>query len=260
MKSWKSFVPLVLALAIVAAACGEEEAAPTGPALVTPGTLTVCTDAPYPPMEIEDPSAPGGFTGFDIELMRAIATEMGLGLAVINSGFDPITSGSAFLAGDCDIAAASITIRADREQDIDFSAGYFFGDQSFLVKSDSGITALDQTSGQRIAVQSGTTGELYAQANAPSDTEIVSFENPGDLFLALEAGDVVGILQDIVVNGERLLTDPTVTLAEFYPTNEFYGFAVANEGSEILLAQVNEALWKLRFDGTYDQIFADWFG
>ena len=41
--------------------------------LVSSGTLTVCTDVPYPPMEFEDPDAEGGFTGFDIELMRAIA-------------------------------------------------------------------------------------------------------------------------------------------------------------------------------------------
>ena len=50
--------------------------------LVSSGTLTVCTDVPYPPMEFEDPDAEGGFTGFDIELMRAIADDLGLGLAV----------------------------------------------------------------------------------------------------------------------------------------------------------------------------------
>ena len=264
MKRWKSLTLLLAAFALVAAACGDGEEAAEGELnLVTPGTLTVCTDAPYRPMEFEDPNAPGGFTGFDIELVRAIAGEMGLGLAVINSGWDPIVNGTAFLAGDCDLAAASITIRADREENVDFSAGYFFGDQSLLVKKDSGITSLSETVGRRIGVQEQTTGELFALENAPEGTEIVSFVNPGDMFLALEAGPpdgVEGLLQDIVVNGERLLTDDTVTLAEFYPTNEFYGFAVGNEGSETLLAQVNEALWALRRDGTYDQIFNDWFG
>lgn len=252
----KTIWVLLLALALVAAACGDE--AEEGElTLVSAGTLTVCTDSPYPPMEFEQD---GEFTGFDIELMRAIAGELGLELSVVNSGFDPITSGSAMVAGDCDIAAASITITDEREANIDFSAPYFLADQSLLVKRDSGISTITDLSGTRLGVQSGTTGEAYAQANAPGDTEIVSFDDPGSLFVALEAGDIQGILQDIVVNGERMVTDETVTVVETFPTNEFYGFAAKNTGSELLLAEVNEALSKLRRDGVYDQIYNDWFG
>lgn len=101
---------------------------------ISAGTLTVCTDAPYPPMEFEDADAEGGFTGFDIELVRAMAGALDLELSVTNSGFDPITSGSAFAAGDCDLAAASITITEEREQSVDFTDPYFQADQSLLVK------------------------------------------------------------------------------------------------------------------------------
>ena len=248
---------VTLALALVAAACGSDgDETESGLDLVKADTLTVCTDSPYPPMEFE---LDGQFTGFDIELMRAIAGDLNLGFEVVNSGFDPITSGTAMVSGQCDIAAASITITDEREANIDFSAPYFLADQSLLVKQDSGMTTLQDTSGQRLAVQSGTTGEAYAQANAPADATLVSFDNPGDLFVALEAGDVVGILQDIVVNQDRVDNDNTVTVVETYPTNEFYGFAVKNDGSEILLAEVNETLSKLRRDGTYDSLFNAWF-
>lgn len=258
-RTWKAMVLLVAVVALVAASCSSssDDEGSGDFNLVAADTLTVCTDAPYPPMEFEQD---GEYTGFDMELIRAIATDMGLGLAVVNSGFDPITSGSAMVAGDCDLAAASITITDEREANIDFSAPYFLADQSLLVKADSGITTLAETSGQSLAVQSGTTGEAYAQKNAPSDTEIVSFDNPGDLFVALEAGDVVGVLQDIVVNQDRADNDDTVVVTETYPTNEFYGFAVKNDGSDALLAAVNESLSKLRRDGTYDQIYAEWFG
>ena len=110
--------------------------------LVSSGTLTVCTDVPYPPMEFEDPDAEGGFTGFDIELMRAIADDLGLGLAVATPGWDAITSGLANEAGDCDISAASITITAEREENIDFSEPYFEGKQSLLVSDDSSASTL----------------------------------------------------------------------------------------------------------------------
>jgi polar amino acid transport system substrate-binding protein len=274
MKKTTRMVALLAALTLVAAACGDDTgdgggtgdgdgttttAATADLELVTEGTLTVCTDAPYPPMEIEDPDAEGGYTGFDIELMRAIADDLGLELAVNNTGFDPITSGLAMEAGDCDVAAASITITEEREENIDFSEPYFSGDQSLLALEESGLTALADFGGSSIAVQTGTTGEIYAQENAPDDAELVSFDEPGDMFLALEAGNVQGVLQDIVTNGDYALNNEGATVVETYPTEEFYGFAVKEEGAEDLLEAVNASLAKFQDDGTYDQIYADWF-
>jgi len=245
---------------------GDATAEPTGDDvdtgefnLVADGTLTVCTDAPYPPMEIEDPDSPTGFSGFDIELMGAVADNLGLELAVFNSGFDPITTGSAFTAGQCDIAAASITITEEREENIDFTEPYFTADQSLLVKADSGITSLADLAGQTIGAQSGTTGETYANENAPEGATVQSFEDPGGLFPALEADTIQGVLQDIVVNQGRALEDTTVVVVETFPTDESYGFAVAEEGSEALLDAVNGALATLQGDGTYDAIYDEWF-
>jgi len=252
-----AFFGLVVALALVAAACGDSDGADTDAfGLASAGTLTVCTDSPYPPMEFED--ADGNFTGFDIELMRAIADDLGLETAVVNSGFDPITSGLAMESGECDIAAASITITEEREANIDFSDQYFSGDQSLLVKADGGMNTLASFAGEKLGVQTGTTGEIYANENAP-DASIVSYEGPGDLLTALAAGEVDGVLQDIVVNGEAALNDDTLTIAETYPTDEFYGLAVQEDGKEALLAAVNTSLAKLRADGTYDDIFDDFF-
>ena len=274
MKKTARLVAMFAALALVLSACGDDTgggddtgdgdgtsttAAAADLELVADGTLTVCTDAPYPPMEMEDPDAEGGYTGFDIELMRAIADDLGLGLAVNNTGFDPITSGLAMEAGDCDVAAASITINEEREENIDFSEPYFTAEQSLLTSDESGLTALADFGGSSIAVQSGTTGETYAQENAPEDAELVSFENPGDTFLALEAGNVQGVLQDIVPNAEYVLNNEGSSIVETYPTDESYGFAVKEEGAEDLLAAINGSLAQLQDDGTYDSIYADWF-
>jgi len=249
-------VAALMALALLAAACGSEASGEY--ALVTEGTLTVCTDSPYPPMEFEDPET-GEYTGFDIEMMRAIAGELGLELSVVNSGFDPITSGLAMETDQCDIAAASITITPEREENIDFSDGYFSGDQSLLAAEEMSFVGLADLAGKNIGVQTGTTGEIYANANNPGAT-VISYENPGDLITALLAGEVDAALQDIVVNGDAALSNPDLTIVETYPTDEFYGFAVKEEGKEALLEAVNGALATLRDNGTYDRIFADWFG
>lgn len=255
MTRLRMILAVIAVLALVAAACGDDDADSGDFDLVSSGTLTVCTDAPYPPMEFEED---GEFTGFDIELMRAIADDLGLDLAVVNSGFDPITSGLAMEAGDCDIAAAAITITEEREENIDFSDGYFSGDQSLLTTSDSGITTLADTAGRNLGVQTGTTGEQYANENA-SDAEIVSFENPGDVILALTAGEIDAVLQDIVVNQSAADDNEGFVVVETFPTGEEYGFAVQEEGSEALLEAVNESLQTVRDDGTYDEIYDEFF-
>lgn len=243
MKRFGYLTTTVLGMALFMSACGGSDA------------LVLCTDSPYPPMEFEQD---GEFTGFDIELMRAIADELGRDLEVNNIGFDPITSGIAMESGECEIAAASITITEDREANIDFSDAYFTADQSLLASTDSGLTTLAGFAGRSLGVQTGTTGEKYAQDNDPG-AEIVSFENPGDLFTALLAGEIDGILQDIVPNAEYALNNADADIVETYPTNESYGFAVKEEGAEDLLKDVNEALAKLRENGTYDSIYEDWF-
>ena len=67
------------------------------------------------------------------------------------------------------------------------------------------------------------------------------------------------MLQDIVPNADYALNNDDAEIVETYPTAENYGFAVAEEGSEDLLNDVNEALATLRSNGTYDQIYDDWF-
>lgn len=255
----RRFLVLIAATALLLTACGDDEGGNGGDGsgldLVTAGTLTVCTDAPYPPMEYEED---GEFTGFDIELMRAIAEDNGLDLAVANTGFDPITSGLAMEAGDCDIAAASITITAEREENIDFSDPYFVADQSLLTTRDTGIATLSDLDGRNLGVQTGTTGEIYANENATGAT-VISFENPGDLFTALSAGNIDAILQDIVPNAAQAAEDDSLVVVETYPTAEEYGFAAQEEGSEDVLEAVNTSLAKLRSDGTYDEIYEEFF-
>ena len=241
-------------------ASGGESEAPTEAAAavetIKEGVLTVCTDSPYPPMEFEKD---GEFTGFDIELMRAVAGELGLEVEVVNTGFDPITSGTALESGQCDIAAASITITPEREQSIAFTEPYFDAEQSLLVKKDAGIESLDDLEGKSIGVQSGTTGETYARENDPGASEIRSFDAPGDSFNALEAGQIDAILQDLPVNGYRSTKDDSVEVVATYPTDEQYGFAMSKDNTA-LKAAADGALQALRDSGAYDELFKEWFG
>lgn len=260
MKKSLRLLAVLTVMAMVLAACGDDDTA--GGAddleLVTEGTLTVCTDTPYPPMEYADPNAPGGYTGFDIELMRAIAEDLDLEMTVNEPGWEAITGGLAFESGECDVAAASITILPERAEVIDFSDPYFTSDQSLVVTVESGITGLADTSGKEIAVQTGTTGHFFARDEGPDGIVIVEFPDADGPLLAMEAGDVDGFMTDLVA-GQDIADSSGGRLAvvETFATDEEYG--LATKGTPNLLAAINATLSRFRGDGTYDSIYSDWF-
>ena len=221
--------------------------------LVSEGTLTVCTDSPYEPFEFEDADAPSGFSGFDIDLVQAVADAEGLGLTVLVTGFDAIQSGTALAAGTCDLAASAMTITEEREGNLDLLEPYFDADQSLLSSEDGPQALADVTS---LGVQADTTGAAYAAENF--DGEITEFPDAAALSTALQAGNIEAILQDLPVNAEIAKNQEGVTIVETFPTGEQYGFAVA-EGNTDLRDALNDVLADLRDDGTYDSIYAEYF-
>ncbi len=265
----------VAALSLTLAACGGDDAnddidtssasseAPDtssgdmieAPATINEGQLTICSDIPYAPFEFEDETAASGYSGFDIELIGAMAAKMELELNVSVTGFDAIQSGAALAADACDAAASAMTITEEREENVDFVDAYFDADQSLMVKADAGITGLEDLGGA-LGVQADTTGQAYAEENY--DGEIVEFPGAAELFAALEAGTIVGILQDLPVNAERAQADASLAIVATFPTGEQYGFAV-KEGNTELLDALNAALAAVRADGTYDTLFAKYF-
>lgn len=97
-------------------------------------TLTVCSDIPYPPMEFEGEGPRGlAYTGFDIDLLDAMAVELDANLEILVVGFDGILGNLA--AGTCDVVASSVTITDERAEEVDFTEPYFDADQSLLVKA-----------------------------------------------------------------------------------------------------------------------------
>lgn len=264
----------VAALSLVAAGCGDDEDEPEASAsgsteasdeggapadldLVSGGKLTVCSDIPYEPFEFEGPD--GEYTGYDIDLVRAIAEDADLELDVRVTPFDGILG--ALEAGDCDVVASSVTITDERAEQVDFSEPYFDADQSLLVKKDQAeeLATLDDLAGKTIGVQSGTTGETYANENKPEGATIQSFEGADGLFAAIEAGNIDAILQDFPVNAYRATKDDSLTVTETFATGEQYGFAV-KKGNESVLSLLDDGLATMREDGRFDEIFATYFG
>ncbi|WP_240615246.1 transporter substrate-binding domain-containing protein [Arthrobacter ruber] len=245
------------ALALSACGGGSDDAGSaeaSGLDLVSEGTLTVCSDIPYPPFEYEEN---GEYTGFDMDLMKEIASGMGLELAVQDVGFDGLQSGAVLGARQCDIGASAVTITEERQANLAFSDPYYDSLQSILVPTDSDIASIDDLAGKQVGVQQGTTGATHAAEKAP-EAELVQFPSDAEMYAAIQAGNVDALLQDLPVNLGHT-EDGAFTIAEELPTDEQYGFIMSKEGSEELVAAVNEQLTALRDNGKYQEIYDSYF-
>ena len=232
----------------------------SGAQLIQAGTLTVCSDVPYPPFEDFDKSAPTGFKGFDIDIVTAVAEDLELDLEIKDSSFDALQSGLALNSGQCDLAASAMTITPEREDKLGFSEPYYDSKQSLLVPAGSDIASIDDLAGRKVAVQKGTTGATYAAENAP-DAELVTYPSDGEMYTALKGGQVDAILQDLPVNLDHQ-EDPDqpgkFTIVEEYETDESYGLAMKKTNTQ-LIEDVDAALAKLRESGEYQKIYDSYF-
>jgi polar amino acid transport system substrate-binding protein len=250
-------LPAVALAALSLAGCGSKSATDAGGAhLITAGTLTVCSDVPYAPMEDFDNNSPIGFKGFDIDLINAIAQDLNLKLVVKDSDFSALKSGVALNTNQCDLIASSMTINPARQAVMDFSDPYFDADQSLLVPDGSPIKTLADLNGKKLGVQSTTTGEDYAKAHATGAT-LVAMPDDGTEFQALKAGQVDALLQDLPVN-QAHADAGGFTVVETYKTNEAYGFAM-KKGNTALVQEVDAALKKIKGDGEYQQLHDKYF-
>ena len=272
MQKARKITGLLLALALVAAAvalagCGTSTPAPTPtpsatPAaptykLMTPGELTVGSDLDFPPMEMLEGDEP---TGFDVDLMTAIAKEMGLTIKYLPpQDFDALTA--LVNAGTFDVIASSMTINDERKKIIIFSDPYFESNQSIAMKEGSTYAAPADLKGKKVGVQSGTTGEQWATENLkPAGATIVPFKKTSQAFAALQAGNVAAVVNDLPITND-IVKDPAKKLAivKQIPTGELYGFGVAMENPELAKA-INEALAKVKASGEYKTIYEKWIG
>ncbi len=252
------------ALGLALTACGNsEEDAPAGDSaldLVKSGTLTVCSDVPYAPFEDFDEDAESGFAGFDVDLVAAIAQGLDLELTIRDSDFEALQSGLLLNGNQCDLGASAMTITDERKQNLLFTDGYYTSQQSLLAPADSDIKAIADLAGKKVGVQKGTTGETYTMENAPEANRI-QYTDDGKLYLALKAGQIDAILQDLPVNIEHQ-RDPKepgrFKVVETYDTAENYGFA-ARKDNTALIEAINAELTSLRDSGEYQKIFDSYF-
>jgi polar amino acid transport system substrate-binding protein len=251
----------MLAAAMVAAGCGGDDdddgdgGTATGEdlGLIQEGQLLVGTDTPFPPFEIGQPEDPD-FGGFDIDLMDAVAENLGLEVTYEDTSFDTIFRDTA--NGQFDIAVAASTITPERERTVDFSDPYYAADQSLVVAEGSDIQSEDDLGGAVVGAQDATTGEAYANDETDA-AEVRGFPEGPDAIAALETGQVDAVIIDLPVAEDAVEKRGGIEIAQKLVTRELYGFAMPPAAP--LVPAVDEALTELKEDGTLADLYEEYF-
>jgi glutamine transport system substrate-binding protein len=260
-KSLITIWGLVLIIAIFLTACGtaEETSGNIEEAKSDENkTLRVVTNATYAPMEYMDK---GEVVGFDIDLIKAVAEEAGYVIEEVEHiGWDPIFV--EIESERADLAMAAITINDDRKQSYDFSVPYFQSTNKILVPEDSAIQTAEDLKGEKVAVQNGTTGqEAMDSLLGKNHPDIKKFEDNNLAIMEMESGGAAAVVADNVVVEEYAKNNADKSLKVIEDSafdSEFYGILFP-KGSP-LVEEFDNALNTVLDNGTYTEIYQEWFG
>ncbi|MGI5374441.1 transporter substrate-binding domain-containing protein [Streptomyces sp. CA-251387] len=227
-----------------------------GVELVKAGQLTTCTHLPYPPFQSE---IDGKVQGFDVSLIDLVAKDLGVQQEILDTPFENFKTGAFLNSGECDLAAAGMTITDERKKNVDFSDPYFDATQAVLADRKSGISSFADLKGKKVGAQAQTTGEDYAKSQG---LDPVSFESSDAVLNGLRTGQVQAVVIDYpVVQGwlKDKANAAAFEIADNINTGEQYGFTV-KKGNTKLREAINKALADAKADGTYKKLYEQWIG
>lgn len=221
--------------------------------LGTPGVLTVGTLSDAPPSICINSA--GQFTGFDNELLRAIADKLGLRVNFVGTDFSGLLAQTA--SRRFDVASSSITTTEARRRTVGFTNGYDFGYFSLVVPSGSPITGFGQlAAGQRIGVVQGTVQEAYV-----IDTlhlQPVKFPDYNTVYASLKTRQIdAWVAPSQQASGTVQPADPAQIVENTFSLDNFVAWAVAKENKPLIDA-LNSGLDAIIADGTWARLYSDW--
>lgn len=239
------------------------ELTPTPELTLTPGVLSVAAALPDPPFELIEDGAPAGF---DIDLMRAVAGELGLQWRLVSySGNDFNGIFDLLASGQCDCIASGATITPERRERARFCAPYLKSGQSLVcnVARTPDARSIGDLDGLVLAVQHGNTSEPVARElkaeGRIADVKVYAYHDMPAMLDDLEAGRIGAIMKLGPVMRWFTRDRPALKVVQENITDEVLGVAVARANVGLAEA-IDAAQARLRADGRLGALVEKWIG
>jgi polar amino acid transport system substrate-binding protein len=293
-KLYQVMIVAVLA-SLVLAACGASstpEPADLLEDIKQRGYILVSTDPNYEPQSFlntagdrpSDTKCPADalttaeMQGFDVDAAKAIGDGLGVETCFATPSWDAITAGN--WADKWDVSVGSMTVLKGRQEVLDFSVPYYYSPAVVAVRADSGITSVDQLSGQAICAGTATTYEAWAGndfANpnappedsvlikAPTDVTVVPLETDQECAQAIEAGreDFLAYATSETVVDANIAAGMPVAKIEtpiYYEQLAAAFDKSSTLSTDTLRAEVDKIFTAMHDDGRLSELSNQWFG
>lgn len=284
MKKSRLLVAGLLAGALALSACGREggpadaeasgfeptvatdvqvAGSPTFTAIQQRGKAIIGVKDDQPGLGFKDATS-GEFSGFDVDIARQIAGQLGFGPDKIEFKTVPSAAReSAIARGDVDFYVGTYSITDKRKQQVAFAGPYFVTGQGLLVRSDeTAITGPQTLKGKKVCSVTGSTPiQRVRDQGLTEPANIVEFQTYTQCVDQLRNRQV-----DVVTTDEAILKgyaaqspDQLKIVGEPFPTpdTEKYGVglkkddtAIRNKVNDILEASFADGTWQKIYDGS----------
>ncbi|CAH0121402.1 MULTISPECIES: transporter substrate-binding domain-containing protein [unclassified Paenibacillus] len=219
--------------------------------------IVLGTSADYPPYEFHKTiDGKDQIVGFDIEIAKAIADDLGVELVVEDMNFDSLLI--ALNTGKVDMVISGMNPTEKRKKNVDFSNIYYTSEQAVLVRSEDRdrYQTMDDLAGAKIGAQKTTIYEDIARS--VPDAKVEALSKVSDLVLSLEAKRIDAIVLEMPVAAAYSKSRSNLAVAGAEPDSGDEGFAIAvKKGSAKLAEQINQTLDRLTKEQRIEQFVTE---
>ncbi|MBI4774271.1 MAG: transporter substrate-binding domain-containing protein [Deltaproteobacteria bacterium] len=212
------------------------------------GEISFAMGAGFPPFSFYNDK--NELVGFDVDVSLEVAKRLGVKLKPVTVKWSGIIDG--LLAEQYDGILGSMAITEEREKLVDFSLPYYYSKSRLVVRNDASYQSLADVEGKIIGVVEGTT--YVEDARTLKAGEVRLFGDEQQSLLALQVGEVDGVITDMVVAGNPRVRD-LYQVRPVGPALHSEAIAVAfrkQDGS--LRKKVNDILKDMMDDGALDEL------
>lgn len=250
--------PVVTEAPAASEAPAAPAAGPTMSKIKSNGKLILGTSADYPPYEFHA-SIDGKDTivGFDIEVGKAIAKQLGVELEIQDMAFDGLLA--ALSAGSIDLVIAGMTPDEERKQSVDFSDIYYYAVQGVLVRTEDfdKYKTVESLKGKKVGVQKGTVQEKIGNEQL-TGAEILGLTKIQPLVLELKTKKLDAVVMEKPVAEAYVRQFADLKVSDIPVKDDQGGSAIAvTKGNEDLLVIINGVLKTLIDGGSIEKFVGE---
>ncbi|AIQ13161.1 transporter substrate-binding domain-containing protein [Paenibacillus durus] len=216
-------------------------------------TLTLGTSADFPPYEFHKiVEGKDTIVGFDIDIAKEIASDMGAELVIKDLPFDSLLN--ELSSGRVDMVISGLSPTPDRAKQIDLSDIYYKAEQAVVVREadKDKFSTMDTLKGAKIGIQTGSIQEDIAKGI--EGAKLTSLAKISDIVLQLQSNRVDASIMEGPVAKSFVKNVKGLTITDAKPQVEDDGYVIGvKKGNSELLTQINKTLGELNSAGKIEE-------